>query len=150
MTKHTPTPEQQECVERFRDGDPLKTDALAGTGKTTTQSAMANSTTKRGTYMAFNRDAADSARKKFPDTVTCGSVNAFANQALRASGYDGGKLAFSMNGSKVADLMGLPESKTAFGRAIGAAPGEPPIILTRRQYGQVIRETVTRFCNSDD
>jgi hypothetical protein len=142
--------EQQEAIEAFLSGDALKTDALAGTGKTTTLKGMTEATSKTGTYMAFNKDAADSARKKFPQNVECASINAFANRALRASGYDGGKLAFSMNGSRVADALGLPDGKTAFGRAMHSEPGDPPIMLTRRAYGQAIRETVTRFCNSDD
>lgn len=150
MMKHAPTPEQQECVDRALDGDALKTDALAGTGKTTTLASMAAAMNKRGSYMAFNKDAAESARKKFPANVECASVNAFANRALRATGYRGDKLAFSMNGAKVADVLRLPDTDTAFGRRMHADLGDPPIMLTRRQYGQVIRETITRFCNSDD
>ena len=65
------TEEQEKAVELFKTSSSLKISAFAGTGKTTTLTALGKSTSKSGLYLAFNKSIATDAKKKFPRTVDC-------------------------------------------------------------------------------
>jgi superfamily II DNA or RNA helicase len=64
-----PTDEQRQAVECFFRGGSLKINAYAGTGKTSTLEFIAQSTTRRGQYIAFNRSIVSEARDRFPNSV---------------------------------------------------------------------------------
>jgi ABC-type dipeptide/oligopeptide/nickel transport system ATPase subunit len=65
-----PTPEQQAIVDAAGSGDNLKIKAYAGAGKTSTLRLVAHRLApQRGTYLAFNREIAEHARRGFPDNV---------------------------------------------------------------------------------
>ncbi|MFW8645426.1 hypothetical protein ACOJBO_36705 [Rhizobium beringeri] len=59
-------------------GRSLKINAFAGTGKTSTLQLLANATTARGQYIAFNRDIVADATEKFPNTVDCSTSHRLA------------------------------------------------------------------------
>lgn len=52
------TSEQAHAVDLFKTSQLLKISAFAGTGKTSTLTAVAKSTSKRGLYLAFNKSIA--------------------------------------------------------------------------------------------
>src|SRR5260370_26216176 len=63
----------------------LKIQAFAGTGKTTTLAAIAESLAQRKfLYLVFNRAAADEAEQKMPSNVTVSTAHALA---FRSVGY---------------------------------------------------------------
>ena len=82
------TDEQIAICRAVRDldvGSSLKIQAFAGTGKTTTLAAIAESLAQRKfLYLVFNRAAADEAEHKMPPNVTVRTAHALA---FRSVGY---------------------------------------------------------------
>jgi hypothetical protein len=82
------TDEQHAICQAARDldvGSSLKIQAFAGTGKTTTLAAIAESLGQRKfLYLVFNRAAADEAEHKMPSNVTVRTAHALA---FRSVGY---------------------------------------------------------------
>lgn len=78
MTEITPTAEQIEARRLFLLGEDLKIEAGAGTGKTSTLVLLANSTDRRGQYVAFNKDIVKDSKGKFPETVACNTAHSLA------------------------------------------------------------------------
>ena len=63
----TPTEEQVAVVDAVEAGGALKVKAYAGAGKTSTLKLAAQALGRsRGLYMAFNKDIAAEAARKFP------------------------------------------------------------------------------------
>lgn len=93
-----PTAEQEKIVSRALQGENLLIEAMAGTGKTTTQGMIAAAMPhRRGTYLAFNRSIANDAASKFnPNQVLSSTVHSRAFQAVgiqyrhRLEGSQGG------------------------------------------------------------
>ena len=72
------TSEQAHAVDLFKTSQLLKISAFAGTGKTSTLTAVAKSTSRRGLYLAFNKSIAEEARAKFPNSVDCRTTHSLA------------------------------------------------------------------------
>lgn len=95
-----PTEEQDIIVSRAIAGHPLLVEALAGTGKTSSQVMIANAMPRRrGSYITFNRSIADDAATKFTGgNVISSTVHSRAFQAVgknfahRLEGPQGGSL----------------------------------------------------------
>ncbi|MET9792796.1 MULTISPECIES: UvrD-helicase domain-containing protein [Streptomyces] len=134
----TPTDEQVHAVDAFRAGHHLSLQAGAGTGKTTTLEMLAASTNRRGRYIAFNKDIACDAAKRFPRTVTCRTAHASAYAAL------GHSYAGRLNGPR------QPAWKT--GQALGLT--RPVRIgdheISHRTLSNAALRAVKRFCYSAD
>ncbi|MBK3580470.1 UvrD-helicase domain-containing protein [Streptomyces sp. MBT65] len=135
-----PTPEQSVAVDTFRRGEHLVLQAGAGTGKTTTLSMLAESTKKRGKYIAFNKPIAAEASTKFPSNVQCRTTHS---------------LAFAAVGRKYAARLGAPRVpgwKTGASLGIGLNMrikiGERDV--TNKALSYTVLRTVTRFCQSAD
>jgi UvrD-like helicase C-terminal domain/AAA domain len=83
-----PTEEQRAVLEAAVRGDDLKIKAYAGAGKTSTLQLLAERFGKRpGTYLAFNREIAASASRRFPPHVNARTMHSLAwasvNQTLK-------------------------------------------------------------------
>lgn len=81
----TPTAEQAAILDAVRDLHPgglLKIQARAGTGKTSTLELLARADSRAMLYLAFNRDIAEAAKKRFPGTVTVKTTHGLAWSAL--------------------------------------------------------------------
>ncbi len=80
------TDEQHAICQAARDldvGSSLKIQAFAGTGKTTTLAAIAESLANREfLYLVFNRAAADEAEQKMPSNVTVRTAHALAFRSV--------------------------------------------------------------------
>jgi superfamily I DNA/RNA helicase len=80
------TDEQHAICQAARDldvGSSLKIQAFAGTGKTTTLAAIAESLAQRKfLYLVFNRAAADEAERKMPSNVTVRTAHAVAFRSV--------------------------------------------------------------------
>lgn len=73
------TSEQTEIVDASLEGRSRKVMALAGTGKTTTLTAIAKASPRRRMlYLAFNRSIAEEGMSKFPPNVECRTAHALA------------------------------------------------------------------------
>ena len=80
------TDEQHAICQAANDldvGSSLKIQAFAGTGKTTTLAAIAESLARRKfLYLVFNRAAADEAERKMPSNVMVRTAHALAFRSV--------------------------------------------------------------------
>lgn len=76
--KLIPTKEQENIIERAKEGKNLSIKAFAGSSKTTVCTMIANEVVKPSLYLAFNKSIADEAGTKFPPHVTCQTINSLA------------------------------------------------------------------------
>lgn len=133
------TSEQAHAVELFKTSQSLKISAFAGTGKTSTLTAVAKSSSKRGLYLAFNKSIAEEARTKFPQSVDCRTTHSLALRAVpEAFRGNNSKLTGPLQGNHVARLLGIRDI------AVGG------VTLTPRSLGYLTAKTVQRFCQSGD
>ncbi len=80
----TPTEEQVAVVDAVEAGGALKVKAYAGAGKTSTLKLAAQALGRsRGLYMAFNKDIAAEAARKFPTNTRCRTAHSVARAATR-------------------------------------------------------------------
>lgn len=78
-----PTQEQIMALETVPNGEDLKLNAFAGTGKTSTLVMMAEALNpKRGLYLAFNKAIAAEAQSKMPRNVTARTFHSMAYSAM--------------------------------------------------------------------
>jgi hypothetical protein len=86
----------------------VKINACADTGKTSTLEFLAQSTSRRGQYIAFNRDIVRDAKEKFPNTVTCSTSHGLAFKAT-PSAYRGNsdKMTKKVNANQLAEKVGV-------------------------------------------
>ncbi|MEH0513405.1 UvrD-helicase domain-containing protein [Streptomyces sp. B21-079] len=135
---HTPTHEQIHAADIFRSGHHLALQAGAGTGKTSTLCLLAAGTSRRGRYLAFNKDIACDAAARFPSTVQCRTAHATAFAAL------GHRYAGRLNSPR------QPAWRT--GQALGILHsvriGDHEI--SQRTLSHNALRTLTRFCHSAD
>lgn len=73
-----PTPEQAHAIDVFDARLSMAIEALAGTGKSSTLRMMAQSTNRRGMYLAFNRAVVNDAKKSFPRNVSAMTAHGLA------------------------------------------------------------------------
>lgn len=77
-----PTAEQLEALRLFASGKSLAIEAGAGTGKTSTLRLLAESTPRRGQYIAFNKSIVTEAGSKMPSTVRCNTAHSLAMREI--------------------------------------------------------------------
>ncbi|ASS53262.1 hypothetical protein CHR56_00930 [Rhizobium leguminosarum bv. viciae] len=135
-----PTDEQKVALDAFLSGRSLKINAFAGTGKTSTLQLLANATTARGQYIAFNRDIVADATEKFPNTVDCSTSHRLAFRAA-PSGYKEniGKLTNRCTANHLVEALDL--KKRVFG-------GKH--LVTPDSQGYLFLETIRRYAQSAD
>jgi hypothetical protein len=76
---HKSTGEQEGFVEAAQCGGDLKVKAYAGASKTSTLRLVAQQFVgKHGSYLAFNEEIADSARRGFPSNVVARAIHPLA------------------------------------------------------------------------
>jgi hypothetical protein len=134
----SPTDEQQQAIDRFRTGSSLKINAYAGTGKTSTLELLAESTTRRGQYIAFNRDIVRDAKDKFPSSVNCATTHGLAFKAT-PSRYknNSDKMTKRLNANQLADVLGFKRWTI-----------DAKHTLEPRSQGYLVLETLRRFMQS--
>lgn len=139
----TPTDEQRDALALFATGESLAIEAGAGTGKTSTLKLLAESTTRRGQYVAFNKAIVAEAGHKMPETVECNTAHSLA---FRAVGHQyRGRLRNSrrMKSIEIANLLGIAPISLA--REDGSEK-----LIGAGFLGGLAMATVTRFCQSAD
>ncbi|MFJ4691736.1 UvrD-helicase domain-containing protein [Streptomyces sp. NPDC088766] len=133
-----PTDEQTAAADAFHTGDHLALQAGAGTGKTTTLTLLARTTTRRGRYLAYNRAIAQDATARFPKNVLCKTAHALAYAAV------GHRYTRRLNAPRrpawqTGQTLGITQ-------AIRIADRE----VTQRALSNATLRTVTRFCHTAD
>lgn len=141
----TPTAEQRKAVELFSTGRSLVVEAGAGTGKTSTLVLMAESTGRRGVYMAFNHAIVDEAKRKMPPNVVAKTVHSFAwNAVIRRSPGLKARLASKerLRSDQLAQLMGVDPFVCKY--------GEQTKVVQPGHIASLAMRSIANFCNSDD
>jgi superfamily I DNA/RNA helicase len=132
-----PTAEQIDCLRRFQNGESFKITAFAGTGKTSTLRLLAESTSRKGLYLAFNKAAATEALESFPPNVRCSTTSSLAHQAMRLL-YSREKLTTHVNANKLAEDLNL--------RDVQIGPND---LMKARSLAALIQRTLRNFMYSD-
>ena len=129
-----PTAEQQavRVDARANRHEGRKVVAMAGTGKTTTLEMLAGDRGDPGVYIAFNASTKESAAARFPRHMRVTTTHGAAYGALRMH-EQGERLRPRLYGDGVAKLVRLPRCA-----------------LPENALGQVVLDTVAKFCNSAD
>jgi hypothetical protein len=142
-TTFKPTAEQEAVVTAASSGNDLKVKAYAGAGKTSTLRLVAHQLgSRRGSYLAFNKEIADSARRGFPSNVAARTVHslAYAGAPSRLTAR------INLPSEPPHELaarygLGAIEVPTITGKAVEIAPFE---------IGRMITDGLGRFCRSSD
>jgi len=136
-----PSTEQERALELFLKQEGLRIDAYAGSGKTTTLRMLADSTSRRGLYLAFNRNIADAAKHSFPKQVSCSTSHSIAFRSVRKSfGYPEWKLIGALTPNTVVNAFRMPDVLTF----------RSGLALSKWSYCSALLESVKRFLQSDD
>lgn len=134
----TPTDEQQAIIDAFTAGRNIAITAGAGAGKTSTLRLLAEATTRKGVYLAFNKAIAREAGDKFPSTVQASTVHSLAFKAV------GKQFKHRLDSPR------LPARETAkILRINDPLRVSNERVLPPEQVARLTMETVTRFCYSD-
>lgn len=139
--RFTPTAEQQHALDLFSTGKNLAIEAGAGTGKTSTLILLANSTKRRGQYLAFNRSIVTEAGTKMPGNVQCNTAHSLAFRAV------GKRYSHRLNGarvksSQVARWLNIDPFVVTFGT-------QRKVLQPGYLAGLVMR-SISRFCQTAD
>ncbi|WP_345816678.1 ATP-binding domain-containing protein (plasmid) [Paraburkholderia sp. PREW-6R] len=138
-----PTTEQQAILDAIPAGGRLKIKAYAGAGKTSTLRLVADRLShQRGTYLAFNREIAEHARRSFPANVSSATVHSLAYRSVAP---------------ELAARVGYPaEPPHDLAARFGLSALEVPLVtgkaveITPFEIGRMIVDGLGRFCRSAD
>lgn len=136
-----PTDEQQAAIDLFNTGESIAVEAGAGTGKTSTLVLMANETSDRGQYVAFNAAIVKDSGKRFPPEVQANTAHSLAYRAF-GHRYRHRLNSPRMFGEQIARILGID-------RLVIEVDGER-VVLSDARLGSYVMTFVRRFCNSAD
>lgn len=141
MAAFTPTTEQTKALDLFGTGSDLVIQARAGAGKTSTLKLLAESTSGRGQYLAFNKSIVTEAGQKMPRNVTASTIHslAFRNYGARFKHRLNSR---RMRSNELARLLGLDPFVVTYG-------SQRKVLPAGFLAGHVMK-AVERFCSSAD
>ncbi|HEX7323946.1 MAG TPA: UvrD-helicase domain-containing protein, partial [Rhodanobacteraceae bacterium] len=133
------TAEQRRCLDLFNQGQSLRIEAAAGSGKTTTLRYLIARGTHHGRtlYTSFGRKAIEEARRKFPCGVDVRTNHSLAFRALGASWQRQGRLQGRITPLELAQLCGWTERTFASSAPLGFG-------------AYAVLATLQAFCQSAD
>ncbi|KVN29707.1 DNA helicase [Burkholderia pyrrocinia] len=136
-----PTAEQLTCLDAVALGGNVKIKAYAGAGKTSTLELIADRLPgKRGSFLAFNREIAEHARRRFPSNVVSRTMHATAYAAVSSGLRSRMKLQTEPPHELAARYrLGSVQVHNLVGK---------PVELTPFDIGQMIGEGLGMFCRS--
>ena len=134
-----PTEEQQAAVDKFLTGRPLKITAFAGSGKTATLRMLAEASSRRGIYLAFNKAVAVEASATFPRSANCQTTHAIAFKAMITRYRSAAKMVDALHAKQLAALSF--QTDRIFSKDIR---------LDGVQQAYLVLGTVRQFCQSND
>lgn len=142
MTNFTPTAEQQDALDLFGQGRSMVIEAGAGTGKTTTLKALAESDPSRhGVYVAFNRAIVEEAKRKMPANVKASTAHSLAFGAV-GKRFSHRLNSNRMTSAEIARRLNIDPMWVQFGN-------ERKVIQPDTLAGHVMK-AISAYCNSAD
>ncbi|MER8734241.1 UvrD-helicase domain-containing protein [Mesorhizobium sp. M1227] len=137
----TPTAEQEQAIQAFLSGGSLRINAYAGTGKTSTLQFLAQSTRRRGQYVAFNKAIVTDSKGKFPATVDCATTHSLALKSISSDYKRNRDKCFSrLSAKQLAEILGIKKSWRI----------DKDHSLQAVSQAYLVQETVRRFAHSAD
>lgn len=135
-----PTAEQQAIIDAAKTGGTMVIEAGAGTGKTATLRLIARALApKRGLYVAYNKAIQTEAASSFPSNVECRTSHSLAWHAI-----------IKGNRGFAARLKARNLSARQYATELGIQPfNRNGDSLTPRQLAVIVKQSISRFCNSD-
>lgn len=140
-----PTGEQARALELFATGESLAIEAGAGTGKTSTLLMLAQSTTRRGHYLAFNKAIVAESREKFPANVTCSTAHSLAYANATTAMKARLRVSRRMRSEEIAARLGISPIRFDVAGVDGTAK-----VLSAAFLAGLTLKAVSRFCQSAD
>jgi hypothetical protein len=137
----SPTAEQTAALNQFLFGDHLAIEAGAGTGKTSTLQLIAESTTGRGQYLAFNRAIVDEARRKMPDNVASSTAHGLAMRSVGRA-YAPRLKSPRQRGDQIARHLGIDPMVITY--------GAQRKVLQPGYLASLVARTINVFCTTAD
>ncbi|WP_199523891.1 UvrD-helicase domain-containing protein [Micromonospora craterilacus] len=135
-----PTDEQAAINDAAATGANITIEAGAGTGKTSTLLMLAERLgRKRGAYIAFGKDIAKEAERKFPRTVRCKTSHGFAFATVGKFYSDRLFKAKKPTAAQTAQLLGITEPLKVDDN-----------LYTEVHLARMVMATIKRFCHSAD
>ncbi|MBN3787854.1 3'-5' exonuclease [Burkholderia sp. Ac-20353] len=136
-----PTSEQYAIVNAASRGGNLKIKAYAGAGKTSTLRLVSDHLAgKRGSYLAFNREIADHARRAFPSNVQSRTMHSLAYASVTAALRNRMKLQLEApHELALRYRLGPIRVPNANGK---------PVEVTPFEIGQMIADGLGMYCRS--
>lgn len=129
-----PTSEQEYAKNLVLEGVNVAIEAFAGAAKTTTLEYIANSITKKGLYIAFNKTVAEEARTKFPPHVKCSTIHSLAyNSMVKGTSY----------GKRLVGYYDYTEVQTFLQKEIAFMPFEK-----QGAFVYILVDLVKKYCQS--
>lgn len=138
-----PTAEQQLALDLFATGKALKIQAGAGTGKTTMLRMMAESTSRRGQYVAFNRAIVEESKGKFPRTVRCHTAHGLAMSATSSEFKERLDKSQRLPSWELAKILRVDPFR------VQTYTGEERVLSANMLAGLTMR-SIVKFCQSAD
>lgn len=136
-----PTAEQEQAIQAFLSGGSLRVNAYAGTGKTSTLQFVAQSTRRRGQYIAFNKAIVADSKGKFPATVDCATTHSLALNSISSDYKRIREKCFSrLSAKQLAEILGVKKSWRI----------DKDHSLQAVSQAYLIQETIRRFAHSAD
>lgn len=144
-----PTKEQSDIINKACDMETkiLSINAGSGCGKTSSLKMVSDSLKKPSLYLAFNKSMADEASKKFGDHVDCMTTHSLAYRKVgrmyqhKLKRPTGRYMNVAVTGSEIARYFKLPDFIIDMDNLDD--------YLNKNFVGQLIKETVARFEQSD-
>ena len=139
---HEPTDEQRHALALFAFGDNLAVEAGAGTGKTTLLRMLAESTPRRGQYLAFNRSIVDEASRTMPENLSCSTAHSLAMRTVGGPFRPRLRSSVRQPGHEVAKLLDL--------RSLVIRYGSQTKVLQPGYLASLVQRAITVFCQTAD
>lgn len=140
--KFAPTDEQRLAQAAFSAGKDLAIEAGSGAGKTSTMILLAQSTPRRGQFVAFNKAITQDAAARVPSTVNCSTAHSLAFRAVGHTFKDRLFNSRRMRSLDIANMLGIEQ--------IAVSVGEKSKTLGLPFLGGLVMSAVTLFCQSAD
>ena len=139
-----PTDEQNVALALFGEANNIAIRAGAGTGKTTTLELLAQSTPRRGAYVAFNRAIVEEARRKMPSNVISSTAHSLAFKAV-GKDYQHRLNAERVKSHELAKRLGMERAYMSLRLEDGATK-----VLQPGYLASLVMRSITRFCQTAD
>lgn len=138
-----PTTQQQAIIDAFATGEDMVIEAGAGTGKTSTLEMMADSTDRKGIYIAYNRAIKDDAAARFPSNVMCKTAHglAYGSTVARNPWMKARLKAQRLPSRQQVAVLGIPA---------GGFNVNDNLHVEAWMVARLASQTVDRFCYSAD